>query len=141
MDKAKVKEINDRLSEAIVLIEQEFNIKLVKSRATYDDTFAKYSYEFNEVSLGKSGVNESSPQAIDYVRWSKTYGLNLGMLGTPIKSKSGTHLFAGINVTRPKYFVALANDDGTPYGATTLRALTRDFFVSDEAFAEARKGI
>ena len=140
MDKAKAKAITDRFAEAILAVEQEFGVKLAKSRGTYDSSMLKQTFEFHEVSIGSSGVNESSPQALDYHRFTKTFGLNVGMLGKPVKVKSGTYLFAGLNISRPKYMVALADGQGKDAGATTLKALPREFFVDEMAFLESRKG-
>lgn len=140
MDKAKAKAITDRFAEAILAVEQEFGVKLAKSRGTYDSSMFKQTFEFHEVSIGSSGVNESSPQALDYQRWCHSYGLRVGKLGTPIKVKSGTYLFAGLNISRPKYMVALADEQGKDAGATTLKALPREFFVDEASFQAVRMG-
>ncbi len=139
MDRKKAEDLGNRLEKAFAKIEKDFGVKLVKSRCSFDVAIARFTYEFNEVAIGVSRVNEKSPQAIDYLRFAKSYGLRADMLGVPIKCKSGTYLFAGVNYNRPKYFVALANDDGSVYGATTIKALSREFFVDEASWLEAQR--
>ncbi len=140
MDRKKAEQIGDRLEKAFAQIEKEFGVKLAKNRCSFDEAIARFTYEFNEVAIGSSGVNEKSPQAIDYLRCAERYGIRADMLGKPVKCKTGTYLFAGVNYTRPKYFVALANDDGSVHGATTIKALPREFFVDEASWLQARRG-
>lgn len=140
MDRNKAKAIHDSLSEAMKVAEYSFSVKLVKSRSVFDDGSVKITYEFHEEAIGSSGVNEKSPKALDYVRWGESHGLKPNLLGERIKVKSDIYLFAGLNENRPKFRVALANIDGSDAGATTMKALPREFWANEEAYIRARKG-
>ena len=102
IDKNTANQLSAELQEAVNAVLAKHGLQKGKVRATYGDYF-KFSVEATLNTVGDSGVNETSKEAIAYKRFFASYGLPEGILGKNFTAKGKTYKFAGIAISRSKY--------------------------------------
>lgn len=118
ISKQKADDISTEIIEAVDAILAKHGMARGATRSTYGDAFT-FKVEACNVTLGEGGVNLASTEAQDYKRYSRSYGLNEGLLGKAFTANGQRYTFAGIATRRHKYPIYALDSAGRGIFFTT----------------------
>lgn len=103
--KTQAQTISREIEAAAAEILARHGLSAPKIRTSYGDYF-KLSIESSPVTIGDSGVNETSKEAVAFKRFHKSYNLPENALGARFTVNGKEYVFTGLAVSRSKYPIA-----------------------------------
>lgn len=102
VDKETARLITNEIVSAVESVLKKHDMALAKTRSTYGDQYS-LKIEAELQTTGPNGVNMSSVEASDYIRFHTSYGLPSGLLGRKFTVQGKEYAFAGIATRRSKF--------------------------------------